>query len=124
MGTPQFPDLGKYCSLPGCKQIDFLPFTCDCCPKIRIHTSLGRITLKFIATYQTMINLLRRINARSWLDSIILQHDQVSGLHSDHCLKHQLGPDRVVWAPRKLTCRKEEPKPKQSPAASLLGNWW
>ncbi|KAJ0043904.1 hypothetical protein Pint_17906 [Pistacia integerrima] len=34
MGTPQFPDLGKHCSLPDCKQIDFLPFTCDCCNKV------------------------------------------------------------------------------------------
>ncbi|KAL4282424.1 hypothetical protein GQ457_16G022240 [Hibiscus cannabinus] len=31
MGTPQFPDLGKHCSVEDCKQIDFLPFTCDRC---------------------------------------------------------------------------------------------
>ncbi|XP_062117691.1 zinc finger AN1 and C2H2 domain-containing stress-associated protein 13-like [Humulus lupulus] len=31
MGTPEFPDLGKHCSVEECKQIDFLPFTCDRC---------------------------------------------------------------------------------------------
>ncbi|XP_061340383.1 zinc finger AN1 and C2H2 domain-containing stress-associated protein 13-like isoform X2 [Gastrolobium bilobum] len=31
MGTPEFPDLGKHCALVDCKQIDFLPFTCDRC---------------------------------------------------------------------------------------------
>ncbi|KAK8609219.1 hypothetical protein V6N13_025525 [Hibiscus sabdariffa] len=30
-GTPEFPDLGRHCSLQHCKQIDFLPFTCDRC---------------------------------------------------------------------------------------------
>ncbi|CAM8880781.1 unnamed protein product [Rhodiola kirilowii] len=34
MGTPQFPDLGKHCSLLDCKQIDFLPFTCDRCHQV------------------------------------------------------------------------------------------
>uniref|UniRef100_A0A7N0VDF8 Zinc finger AN1 and C2H2 domain-containing stress-associated protein 16 n=1 Tax=Kalanchoe fedtschenkoi TaxID=63787 RepID=A0A7N0VDF8_KALFE len=34
MGTPQFPDLGKHCSLLDCKQIDFLPFTCDRCHEV------------------------------------------------------------------------------------------
>ncbi|CAN4089924.1 unnamed protein product [Withania somnifera] len=34
MGTPAFPNLGKHCSVVDCKQIDFLPFTCDCCYKI------------------------------------------------------------------------------------------
>ncbi|GMJ02331.1 STRESS ASSOCIATED PROTEIN 13 [Hibiscus trionum] len=31
MGTPEFPDLGRHCSVQHCKQIDFLPFTCDRC---------------------------------------------------------------------------------------------
>lgn len=34
MGTPEFPDLGKHCSVEECKQIDFLPFTCDGCRQI------------------------------------------------------------------------------------------
>lgn len=34
MGTPQFPDLGKHCSLSDCKQLDFLPFTCDRCNQV------------------------------------------------------------------------------------------
>ncbi|PIA53626.1 hypothetical protein AQUCO_00900297v1 [Aquilegia coerulea] len=34
MGTPEFPDLGKHCSVDYCKQIDFLPFTCDRCYKV------------------------------------------------------------------------------------------
>ncbi|KAF7804082.1 zinc finger AN1 and C2H2 domain-containing stress-associated protein 16 [Senna tora] len=34
MGTPEFPDLGKHCSLDNCHQLDFLPFTCDRCQKI------------------------------------------------------------------------------------------
>nr|GMD90533.1 zinc finger AN1 and C2H2 domain-containing stress-associated protein 16-like [Ipomoea batatas] len=34
MGTPAFPNLGKHCSVDDCRQIDFLPFTCDCCHKV------------------------------------------------------------------------------------------
>lgn len=34
MGTPEFPNLGKHCSVEDCRQIDFLPFTCDCCFKV------------------------------------------------------------------------------------------
>ncbi|KAJ6837552.1 zinc finger AN1 and C2H2 domain-containing stress-associated protein 16-like [Iris pallida] len=34
MGTPEFPDLGKHCSVDDCKLIDFLPFTCDRCKKV------------------------------------------------------------------------------------------
>ncbi|XP_038971754.1 zinc finger AN1 and C2H2 domain-containing stress-associated protein 16-like [Phoenix dactylifera] len=34
MGTPEFPDLGKHCSVEDCRQIDFLPFTCDRCRKV------------------------------------------------------------------------------------------
>ena len=34
MGTPAFPNLGKHCSGDDCKQIDFLPFTCDRCNQV------------------------------------------------------------------------------------------
>ncbi|ONK75371.1 uncharacterized protein A4U43_C03F16130 [Asparagus officinalis] len=34
MGTPEFPDLGKHCSVDDCKLIDFLPFDCDRCKKV------------------------------------------------------------------------------------------
>ncbi|RDX95174.1 Zinc finger AN1 and C2H2 domain-containing stress-associated protein 16 [Mucuna pruriens] len=34
MGTPEFPDLGKHCSVSDCRQIDFLPFTCDRCDQV------------------------------------------------------------------------------------------
>ncbi|KAK2988290.1 hypothetical protein RJ640_000398 [Escallonia rubra] len=34
MGTPEFPNLGKHCSVGDCKLIDFLPFTCDCCHQV------------------------------------------------------------------------------------------
>ncbi|GFP92233.1 zinc finger an1 and c2h2 domain-containing stress-associated protein 13 [Phtheirospermum japonicum] len=34
MGTPVFPNLGKHCSVDDCRQIDFLPFTCDCCQQV------------------------------------------------------------------------------------------
>lgn len=34
MGTPEFPDLGKHCSVDDCKLIDFLPFNCDQCKKV------------------------------------------------------------------------------------------
>ncbi|XP_022344600.2 AN1-type zinc finger protein 1-like [Crassostrea virginica] len=30
----EFLNLGKHCSLDGCKQIDFLPFTCTSCQKV------------------------------------------------------------------------------------------
>ncbi|XP_061197863.1 AN1-type zinc finger protein 1-like isoform X2 [Saccostrea echinata] len=30
----EFPNLGKHCSLEGCKQIDFLPFTCESCQQV------------------------------------------------------------------------------------------
>ncbi|KAM0952024.1 putative transcription factor C2H2 family [Dioscorea sansibarensis] len=31
MGTPEFDDLGKHCSVWECKLFDFMPFTCDRC---------------------------------------------------------------------------------------------
>ncbi|KAI3865189.1 hypothetical protein MKX03_005829 [Papaver bracteatum] len=34
MGTPEFPDLGKHCTVEDCKLIDFLPFTCDRCNQV------------------------------------------------------------------------------------------
>ncbi|CAL5193461.1 unnamed protein product [Lathyrus oleraceus] len=34
MGTPQFPDLGKHCTVSDCRLIDFLPFTCDRCNQV------------------------------------------------------------------------------------------
>ena len=34
MGTPEFPDLGKHCSVSDCRLIDFLPFTCDRCNQV------------------------------------------------------------------------------------------
>ncbi|URE14648.1 Zinc finger AN1 and C2H2 domain-containing [Musa troglodytarum] len=34
MGTPEFPHLGKHCSVGECRQIDFLPFTCDRCNQV------------------------------------------------------------------------------------------
>ncbi|CAI0438286.1 unnamed protein product [Linum tenue] len=34
MGTPAFPDLGKHCFVEECKQLDFLPFTCDRCRQV------------------------------------------------------------------------------------------
>ncbi|XP_073045854.1 zinc finger AN1 and C2H2 domain-containing stress-associated protein 13-like [Primulina eburnea] len=44
MGTPAFPNLGKHCSVDDCHQIDFLPFTCDCCNQVFCleHRSYGR----------------------------------------------------------------------------------
>ncbi|KAL1926190.1 hypothetical protein VTP01DRAFT_6055 [Rhizomucor pusillus] len=30
----EFPDLGKHCTFDGCKQLDFLPYTCYHCKKI------------------------------------------------------------------------------------------
>lgn len=34
MGTPEFPDLGKHCSVEDCRQIDFLPFSCNLCHQV------------------------------------------------------------------------------------------
>lgn len=33
----EFPDLGKHCSEPTCRQLDFLPVKCDACEKIFCH---------------------------------------------------------------------------------------
>ncbi|KAJ7297662.1 hypothetical protein O6H91_Y234500 [Diphasiastrum complanatum] len=46
MGTPEFPDLGRHCSLPECNLVDFLPFICDCCNQVfclehRFYTKHG-----------------------------------------------------------------------------------
>ncbi|KAL4198390.1 hypothetical protein AMTRI_Chr03g45630 [Amborella trichopoda] len=34
MGTPEFPNLGRHCSVDDCRLIDFLPFTCDRCDQV------------------------------------------------------------------------------------------
>ncbi|KAH7553966.1 hypothetical protein ACOSP7_029084 [Xanthoceras sorbifolium] len=33
-GTEAFPDLGRHCQNPDCRQLDFLPFKCDGCHKV------------------------------------------------------------------------------------------
>ncbi|PIN23564.1 hypothetical protein CDL12_03710 [Handroanthus impetiginosus] len=33
-GTEAFPELGSHCEQPDCRQLDFLPFTCDACRKV------------------------------------------------------------------------------------------
>ncbi|XP_010913471.1 zinc finger AN1 domain-containing stress-associated protein 12 [Elaeis guineensis] len=33
-GTEAFPDLGAHCDHEDCKQLDFLPFTCDGCQRV------------------------------------------------------------------------------------------
>ncbi|CAA7395448.1 unnamed protein product [Spirodela intermedia] len=44
MGTPEFPNLGRHCSVADCRQIDFLPFTCDRCNQVLCldHRSYAR----------------------------------------------------------------------------------
>ncbi|KAL3534313.1 hypothetical protein ACH5RR_002774 [Cinchona calisaya] len=44
MGTPAFANLGKHCTVEDCRQIDFLPFTCDSCHEVFCleHRSYGR----------------------------------------------------------------------------------
>ncbi|GFP98884.1 zinc finger an1 domain-containing stress-associated protein 12 [Phtheirospermum japonicum] len=33
-GTEAFPDLGSHCQRSDCRQLDFLPFTCNACHKV------------------------------------------------------------------------------------------
>lgn len=33
-GSADLLALGSHCSVPDCRQIDFLPFTCDCCSRV------------------------------------------------------------------------------------------
>ena len=33
-GSADLLALGSHCSVPDCKQIDFLPFSCDCCGQV------------------------------------------------------------------------------------------
>ncbi|KAH1194699.1 Zinc finger AN1 and C2H2 domain-containing stress-associated protein 16 [Glycine max] len=46
MGTPEFPHLGKHCSVSYCKQLDFLPFTCDRCNQVYCLLHRGYIKHK------------------------------------------------------------------------------
>ncbi|TKY62610.1 Zinc finger AN1 and C2H2 domain-containing stress-associated protein 16 [Spatholobus suberectus] len=46
MGTPEFPNLGKHCSVSDCKQLDFLPFTCDRCNQVYCSEHRGYIKHK------------------------------------------------------------------------------
>lgn len=45
MGTLEFPNLGRHCSIESCQQIDFLPFTCDKCTKVRPLASRNSLEL-------------------------------------------------------------------------------
>ncbi|XP_047179533.1 zinc finger AN1 and C2H2 domain-containing stress-associated protein 16-like [Vigna umbellata] len=46
MGTPEFPNLGNHCSVSDCRQLDFLPFTCDRCDQIYCLEHRGYIEHK------------------------------------------------------------------------------
>ncbi|KAF3580071.1 hypothetical protein DY000_02035817 [Brassica cretica] len=81
MGTPEFPDLGKHCSVDICKQIDFLPFTCDRCL------------------------LVFCLDHRSYMKHTCPKGDREDvtcrDCNVDHCLKHRFGPDHTCPGPRK-----------------------
>lgn len=170
MGTPQFPDLGKHCSLPDCKQIDFLPFTCDCCHKVFCldHRSYNQhqcpkaerqdVTVVICPlcakgvrlrpdenphiTWENHVNVdcdpsnydkvtkKRKCPVRGCKEILVFSNTiKCRDCTVDHCLKHRFGPDHSCPGPKKLDTgfafmsllnrsRKEEPKPKQSPATS------
>lgn len=54
MGTLQFPDLGKHCSVSDCRLIDFLPFTCDRCNQVS-HLSLSLVIFSSKLIYVIII---------------------------------------------------------------------
>jgi hypothetical protein len=41
---PDMMAIGQHCALPGCYQLDFLPFTCGCCSKTYCLEHRGRTT--------------------------------------------------------------------------------
>ncbi|CAJ1911444.1 unnamed protein product [Sphenostylis stenocarpa] len=46
MGTPEFPNLGKHCSVSDCRLLDFLPFTCDRCEQVHCLKHRGYVEHK------------------------------------------------------------------------------
>ena len=61
MGTPEFPNLGKHCSVGDCNQIDFLPFTCDRCDHVRF---LQLLPLEFF--FLCLDTVMLRLLALNW----------------------------------------------------------
>jgi hypothetical protein len=62
MGTLLFTELGEHCAKTDCAQLDFLPFKCDACQEVSVHSSaLASVTCictSFLVTKQTSIACL------------------------------------------------------------------
>lgn len=48
----EFPDLGKHCSEPTCKQLDFLPLKCDACEQIFCKDHITYVLHKCSSAYK------------------------------------------------------------------------
>lgn len=47
-GTEAFPELGRHCQNPDCNLLDFLPFTCDGCRKVRFTAISIALAVVFV----------------------------------------------------------------------------
>ncbi|KAF6158553.1 hypothetical protein GIB67_040067 [Kingdonia uniflora] len=67
MGTPEFPNLGKHCSVEDCKQIDFLPFTCDRCTLIEnLEGAFNYRVVDYLNIFLLAIKQYRDIGVGDW----------------------------------------------------------
>ncbi|XP_073115979.1 uncharacterized protein [Elaeis guineensis] len=66
MEMPEFPDLGNHCSVEDCRQIDFLPFTCDRCKKVQMMmiTSSLRVLQLCVMNLSEMTKVPRKLTMR------------------------------------------------------------
>ncbi|KAG8428894.1 hypothetical protein GDO86_018968 [Hymenochirus boettgeri] len=53
----EFPDLGKHCSEPTCKQLDFLPLKCDACERIFCKDHITYALHKCSSAYKKVTSL-------------------------------------------------------------------
>ncbi|CAE6201108.1 unnamed protein product [Arabidopsis arenosa] len=123
MGTPEFPDLGKHCSVDVCKQIDFMPFTCDRCFQVLCldhrsymkHDCPRDVTVVNTGEEDSNANWDKHVNNTDCDPSKkkpcpvprcreLLTFSYTVKCRDcciDHCLKHRFGPDHTCSGPCK-----------------------
>lgn len=120
----EFPDLGKHCSEPTCRQLDFLPITCDACKEdfCKDHFSYWghKCPCAFKKDVQVPVCPLCNVPIPVKRGEI---PDVVVGEHMDrHCTFHP-GRNQKVFTHRcsKEGCRKKEMLPLA--CAQCYGNF-
>ncbi|XP_042636966.1 AN1-type zinc finger protein 2A [Orycteropus afer afer] len=108
----EFPDLGKHCSENTCKQLDFLPLTCDACKQdfCKDHFTLAAHRCPFAFRKDIQVPVCPLCNSPVPVKKGELP-DVVVGEHMDQDCRHNAGRSRekiFTYRCSKEGCKRKE----------------